>query len=198
MHGNPIKICPKCGAEYTVDALICADCDVQLVLAQEGDKKPIVPITEDEELVCIREDQVNYLREVSEHINQAGLPTFIRFLHEVPKRGPAGSVYGLFVRPDDAEAAKEIVRVHWLQGAPEDAASYEYKEQELAGVCPACSTPVPEESAECPNCGLVVKAREEIIGPGDEEEVDGYVCPSCGTEVDEDATKCPNCRAEFE
>jgi len=91
------------------------------------------------------------------------------------------------VKEDDAAAAGEVDRRYWLRGAPDEAATFEYKEQELAGVCPACSTPIPEGSAECPECGLVVNP-----------EADMATCPECDAIVGDDVSRCPNCGVEFE
>jgi RNA polymerase subunit RPABC4/transcription elongation factor Spt4 len=87
----------------------------------------------------------------------------------------------------DETAAREIDRDHWLHGAPEHASSFRYQEQELQGVCPACSSSIPEGSAECPECGLVVNP-----------EVESAACPECDAEVDDEVKQCPNCGAEFE
>jgi predicted amidophosphoribosyltransferase len=91
------------------------------------------------------------------------------------------------VKPTDLAAAKEIDRVQWLRGAPEQAASFNYEEQESKGVCPACTTPVPEGSAECPECGLMVNPDAELV-----------LCPKCDAEVGHDDSKCPKCGVEFE
>jgi hypothetical protein len=91
------------------------------------------------------------------------------------------------VTTEDETAAKEIDRVHWLRDAPEHASSYEYTGQELQGVCPACDTAVPEGTAECPECGLVVNPEAEVV-----------LCPECDTEVGHEVNKCPNCGVEFE
>jgi len=91
------------------------------------------------------------------------------------------------VKTADENAAKEIDRAHWLQGAPDHASTFKYEEQELQGVCPACSTSVPEGSAECPECGLVVNPDAEAA-----------VCPECDAEVGSEVKQCPNCGVEFE
>ena len=87
----------------------------------------------------------------------------------------------------DETAAKEIDRRHWLRGAPEHASSFIYTEQELQGVCPACSATLPQGAAECPECGLVVNPEVEIA-----------VCPDCGAEVGDEVKQCPKCGVEFE
>lgn len=78
-------------------------------------------------------------------------------------------------------------RAHWLKGAPEHAESFRYEGQELAGVCPACSTKLPANAAECPECGLAVGFEEDVV-----------LCPDCDAEVGDEVTRCPNCGAEFE
>lgn len=88
---------------------------------------------------------------------------------------------------DNAGTAREIDRRHWLRGAPEEASSFEYKEQELSGVCPACSAKIPQGSAECPECGLVVNP-----------EADMATCPECDAVVGDEVRRCPNCGCEFE
>ena len=69
---------------------------------------------------------------------------------------------------EDENAANEIDRNHWLRGAPEHAADFQYDQQAAAGVCPACSTPVPANTAECPECGLLVNPEAEKA-----------ICPEC-------------------
>jgi predicted amidophosphoribosyltransferase len=91
------------------------------------------------------------------------------------------------VKTADENAAREIDRAHWLQGAPDHASTFRYEGQELQGVCPACSTAVPKGSAECPECGLVVNPDVEVA-----------VCPECDAEVGSEVKRCPNCGVEFE
>ena len=88
---------------------------------------------------------------------------------------------------EDKTAAIEIDRNHWLRGAPEHATSFRHADQELRGVCPACSSSIPEGSAECPECGLVVNPEAEMS-----------VCPECDAKVGDEVKQCPNCGVEFE
>lgn len=76
---------------------------------------------------------------------------------------------------------------HWLRGAPEHAATFKYEEQELKGTCPACSSTIPENAAECPECGLVVNPEADVA-----------TCPDCDAVVGDEVSRCPNCGAEFE
>lgn len=87
----------------------------------------------------------------------------------------------------DEVEAREIDRVRWLKDAPDEASSFRYQEQELKGVCPACSAPITEDSAECPACGLMVNPDAEVA-----------VCPECDAQVGFEVKRCPNCGVEFE
>jgi hypothetical protein len=80
-----------------------------------------------------------------------------------------------------------VDRKYWLRGAPEEAATFQYTEQELGGVCPACATKIPPNAAECPECGLVVNPEAEMA-----------VCPECDAPVGDEVKRCPNCGVEFE
>ena len=185
MNEEPIKICSDCGAEYSHTAETCADCGGKLVPRQDYEKR-FVPLAEEEEQILIRESSIAYLRELMEHMRKTGIRAKIRF-HCQSGTCPSGTRYGLYVTTADETAAREIDRTYWLRGAPDHASSFTYAEQELRGVCPACSCTIPQGSAECPECGLVVKSDEEVA-----------TCPDCGAEVGDDVMRCPNCGAEFE
>jgi predicted amidophosphoribosyltransferase len=186
MNEEPIKICSSCGAEYSLRAEICADCGGKLVLPQDYEKR-FVPLAEAEEKILIREGPVGYLQELEAQLKKKGIRAAIRFHGGVPGTCASKTVYGLYVATDDEAAAKEIDRSCWIKGAPDHASSYKYEEQELKGICPACSCAIPEASIECPECGLMVKHDEDVA-----------TCPDCDAEVGDEVMKCPNCGAEFE
>jgi ribosomal protein L40E len=187
MKQESIKICSKCGAEYSPEALMCADCGGELIWPNEYEKR-FVPLADQEAQVLIREGSLRYLKELGGHLGTDGIRSEIRFHGEVPGACPTAKVrFGLYVPVADEAVAKEIDRRHWLHGAPEHAASFKYEEQELQGVCPACSHTLPEKAVECPECGLVVGADGEMA-----------TCPACDAEVGDEVDKCPKCGAEFE
>lgn len=186
MTEEPTKICSECGEEYSLSAEKCADCGGALVLPQDYEAR-FVPLGEEEEQTLVREGLVDYLEELRTYMNTKGIRAVIRFHRGKPGTCPSGTVYGLYVKAEDEAKAKEIDRVHWIQGAPDHASSFKYEEQELSGVCPACSTVIPEDSAECPECGLAIKYDEEVA-----------TCPDCDAEVGDEVERCPNCGAEFE
>jgi ribosomal protein L40E len=185
MNQEPVKICSNCGAEYSLRADICADCGGKLVLPQDYQKR-FVPLAEEEQIL-IREGSIGYLKELEAHLKQTGIRAAIRFHGGTPGACPSRTRYGLYVTTADEAAAKELDRAHWLRGAPDQASSFEYSEQELQGICPACSHAIREGSAECPECGLVVGADEDVA-----------TCPDCDAEVGDEVKKCPNCGVEFE
>jgi predicted amidophosphoribosyltransferase len=191
MNELPIKICPKCGEEYDIDAQVCAECGGALVFPQDFVKR-YEPPAHEEDVVLIREGSADYLKELMGHLAKQGIRAGVRLHGEAPsscstRKCAPQPIFGLYVAKTDEAAAKEVDRAHWLQGAPEEGASFTYTESELQGVCPACSTRLPEKAVECPECGLAVGVVEE-----------GAVCPDCGAEVADDATRCPKCGAEFE
>jgi predicted amidophosphoribosyltransferase len=191
MNELPIKICSKCGEEYDIEAQVCAECGGALVFPQDYVKR-YEPPAQEEEVVLVREAPFGYLKELVEHLTKQGIRAGIRFHGEAPgacstRKCAPQPVFGLYVAKTDEAAAKEVDRAHWLKGAPEEGASFTYTESELQGVCPACSTRLPEKAIECPECGLAVGSSE-----------DAATCPDCEAEVADDATRCPKCGAEFE
>ena len=186
MNEEQIKMCSKCGAEYSLQAVSCADCGGDLVSPQEYETR-FVPLSEDEDHVLVKEGSAGYLKELAGRMIRDGIRSNIRYHGGVPGSCPSGVSYGLYVATADEEAAREFIRAHWIQGAPDHATSLKYEEQELQGECPACSSKQPEKAAECPKCGLAVGFDD-----------DAAVCPDCDTPVGDDVDKCPNCGAEFE
>jgi predicted amidophosphoribosyltransferase len=187
MNEEPVKVCSTCGAEYSLRAESCADCGGKLVSPEDYEER-FEPLANEEEVVLIREGAPRYLKELAQHMTKNGIRASIAFHGGQPGSCPSGGVrFGLYVPKADHDAAKEIDRVQWLQGAPDHATSFEYKEQELQGTCPACETALPKGATECPECGLAVGFDE-----------DAATCPDCDAPVGDDVDKCPNCGAEFE
>ncbi|MEJ2722303.1 MAG: hypothetical protein P8181_14380 [bacterium] len=181
------------------------------MLPQDFEKR-FVPLDEQEEKTLIREGAVGYLQELEAHMKKNGIRAAIRFHGGVPGTCPSKTVYGLYVAAADEAAAKELDHAYWLKGAPENAKSFRYDEEKLAGTCPACASPVPEGAAECPECGLAViidgdaaarsgcdaaAARSGCDAAVNDDE-DAAECPDCGAVVGYEVKRCPNCGVEFE
>ena len=78
MNELPIKICSKCGGEYSVEAQACADCGGALVFPQDYEKHYEAPV-EEEAFVLVREAPFGYLKELLEHLTKKGVCSGIRF-----------------------------------------------------------------------------------------------------------------------
>jgi hypothetical protein len=78
MNEHPIKICPVCGAEYSPEAVTCADCGGQLVFPQEYEKRS-GPLEETDVGVLIRQGPEGYLRELGELLKKDGIRSEVRF-----------------------------------------------------------------------------------------------------------------------
>jgi hypothetical protein len=78
MAPNWIKICPKCGEEYTQEALACAECGAALVFPQQVENSAEPP-EEGESVVLIRQGTASYLRELTELLHRKGIRTDVRF-----------------------------------------------------------------------------------------------------------------------
>lgn len=186
MDYQPFKVCTACGAEYGADAVMCVDCGGSLEFrTKDGSDALLLP--EEEATFLVRADNFGYLQTLAGELGRNGIRSLVIFV--APETGSCGRppVYGLYVSDADAPRAKEIDRVRWLEGAPAEAATFTYKEQELKGVCPACETKLPEGAVECPECGLVVGEAEDVV-----------TCPECDAVVDDEMTRCPSCGTEFE
>jgi ribosomal protein L40E len=186
MSDEPIKYCTGCGAEYAPEAVECVDCGGKLAWRTKGGGNAL-QLDEADATFLIRVDSAGYLERVAGELGKEGIRSAVGLVPQDPKSCRGGVVYGLFVTDDDAARAQEIDRAYWLRHAPEQAASFKYEEQELKGICPACSTTLPENATECPECGLVVGEEEEEV-----------TCPDCDAVVGDEVSRCPNCGAEFE
>jgi hypothetical protein len=78
MDDTPVKICTYCGAEYSPEALKCAECGGKLVFSQEYEKYS-VPLEDAEAIALVRQDTADYLKELSGFLAQNGIRSAIRF-----------------------------------------------------------------------------------------------------------------------
>jgi hypothetical protein len=78
MDQDCIKICPKCGEEYSQEAITCAECGAALVFPQQYDS-PAEPPDQGEPVVLIRQGTASYLRELAELLHKKGIRTDVRF-----------------------------------------------------------------------------------------------------------------------
>jgi len=163
---DPVKVCPRCGAEYFAHVASCNACGVALV--SPGDlPKTLLPADDDEEeLVCVEEGNLDMLADSLAAIRKAGVPGSIL------KAGKAGSCsggsgYGLFVGRSLAGFAVKIIAENTERLYP---GMRESEERMEAGLCPACGADVSNGPAECPDCGLNLSGGNDGCGQD----------PSCG------------------
>ncbi len=94
---------------------------------------------------------------LSERLSQAGIAHRIEPGEEPPTGGPP--VFGVFVRAEDLDAAREIdsgFMRYQMPDLPEDYDPATPTEEAAPSddVCPACGDPVATGDSECPGCGL--------------------------------------------
>jgi hypothetical protein len=78
MNEEQMKICSQCGAEYALEAMVCADCGGALVFPGQY-KERSIPVAEEEEAVLIRQGTADYLRELDALLKRSGIRTAIQF-----------------------------------------------------------------------------------------------------------------------
>ncbi len=149
----PSKICPECRVEYVHTALECSDCHVALVVPEE------LPARDDRladlrELTPIRVESGSWISRLAERLREERIPHRVEAA-EAPTGRHSGPQYALFVRAEDAEAARavdtEVLRreLPELSELPDAPATVDSEE-----ACPACGSAVSPDEAECPDCGL--------------------------------------------
>lgn len=155
----PPKVCPECREEYMHQAQTCVDCDVPLVLEGDLGGAPAPPaFPPAAELEVVRSASVGWSTGLSERLSAAGIAHRIEAGEAPATGGP--SVFGVFVRAEDLDAAREIDAGFMRTQMPDlpegfDPASLtEEDAAPAADTCPACGDPVAEAVSECPGCGL--------------------------------------------
>ncbi len=146
---DPVKVCPRCGAEYFPHVVYCNACGMALVFPEDLPKTPL-PADGEEELVCVEEGGLDMLAEALAALRKAGVKGSIL------KSGKTGSCsgsggYGLFVGRSLAPHAVELIEENTERlypGMREAGARLD------AGLCPACGADISNGPAECPDCGL--------------------------------------------
>ena len=150
--------CPQCESEFVPSATRCAECDVALVPESELGAAPVDEMPPIEELVCVRAASLGWAQGLSERLAAAGISHRIEVAHDDEEDGSvrrpgANLPYGVYVLPVDATGAAEV-----------DAAFTEYQIPDMPteggdvsdDACPACGTQITPETAECPECGIVL------------------------------------------
>lgn len=152
--------CPACRAEYLWTATTCVECDVALVAENALDEAAVDDLPPVAQLVCIRAAAVGWCQALSERLVEAGISHRIEVTADDEEDGSvrrpgANLPYGVYVRPEDVEAATAVDAAYMrsqIPDLPETGGGAEVDAQS----CPACGEAVTADTEECPECGLAL------------------------------------------
>ncbi len=154
------KLCPECRGEYRLEALRCAECDVELVApeALEAQEQEAEAFPAASELACVRVAPLAWVRALSEALQQQGVAHRVEpATEEDAPEGQRPEVFGnaalfaLYVRDAQHAVAAEVDAGIAAQLLPDEAPVLGEGDQDA---CPACGTALSADAAECPECGL--------------------------------------------
>ena len=155
------RFCPACRAEYLWTATTCAECGVALVAADALEAVTEEGLPAISELVCVRAASVGWARALSQRLAEAGISHRIEVAHDLGEDGSerrpgANLPFGVYVLPEDAEAAAEV-DAEFMQSQLPDLARDSALAASAAELehCPACGADT-GAAAECPDCGLAL------------------------------------------
>jgi hypothetical protein len=159
MSSAEYQVCPECRVEYNLSAQHCVDCRVELIpphaLAPELEAEELPPAAE---LTCIRVAPLAWMRALSGALTQEGVAH--RVEPAQPEAAPEGQrpdvfgdgdLFGLYVRDEHADVARQLDGTMAAQLIPEEAPELQEGEEDA---CPACGTPLTSQDVACPDCGL--------------------------------------------
>lgn len=152
--------CPECRAEYLPTATVCVECGVPLVSEGALSEHAVDDLPPVSELVCIRASAVGWARALSEQLVEAGISHRIEVAHDdsedgTDRRPGANLPFGVYVRPEDAEAAAAVDAAFMRSQIP-DLEHGDPSRDTDGEACPACGAVTPAGASECPDCGLAL------------------------------------------
>jgi hypothetical protein len=151
--------CPECRGEFLATATQCSECGVSLVPASELERHASGAMPPVEELVCVRASSVGWAQALSERLAEAGISHRIEVTHDDSEDGSvrrpgANLPFGVYVRPEDSEAA-EAVDAEFMRSQLPDLETGEEPSDD-PDACPACGARAEAGAEECPDCGLAL------------------------------------------
>jgi hypothetical protein len=155
------KVCPSCRGEFQNWVARCPDCDVALELGADAPPPPAADeLPPARELTCIERGDPRALHEIAEHLQAEGLSCRIASYppdEKIRLGGQRGTgvatIFGLYVRPGDAEAATRV-RTRLVRETLPESVGHEVVAGTELSECPACGEPLAETARECAACGL--------------------------------------------
>jgi len=154
------KICPECRVEYRPDAEVCADCRVPLVHANAAlAEETLADFPPASELECVRVAPVAWMEALAQGLQERGVTLRVERARaeDAPEGqradifGDIAQLFGLYVRSEDLELARELDASIAAQLVPEESEALEEGEVED---CPACGAALSADALECGDCGL--------------------------------------------
>jgi ssDNA-binding Zn-finger/Zn-ribbon topoisomerase 1 len=151
--------CPECEGEFVATALACPDCGVALVTAAALEQREVESLPPASELVCVRAASVGWAQALSGLLAEEGIPHRIEAAsedgEEVSRRPGVTLPYGVYVRAQDVEKAREIDTAFMKSQIPDLPDDHELAAPDAEG-CPACGETLAPDASECPECGLAL------------------------------------------
>ncbi len=152
--------CPGCRGEFRPGLEWCASCDMALVSEQPDDdpfrtKDNMAAYLQGKELEPLVTANQELLLQLQRKLANQRIATVISTESEQTR---AMGRFMLLCQTSEIVRAREYFGDEW--GQLVEAEGLEVNELSAEN-CPACSTPVPADAEECPECGLFVGRLEE-------------------------------------
>jgi hypothetical protein len=112
----------------------------------------IQAIAPGEELQLLRSAQLPWIHSLAERLDESGIPREVKPMDE---RRASDSTWAVYVREADLARAREVDRDVMREVMPDLPEDFDPSTLDTSR-CPACSEPVLEGMAECPECGLAL------------------------------------------
>ena len=161
----PPKFCPSCRGEFLHSATVCEQCDVELVEEGNLPDESESGFPPDSELVCVRVADSGWSLGLAELLKENQIPHRVG----IADAGGAKQVYGVFVLPEDIEAARALDADHARREMPDLPEGFDPRDMmtgpaaegdTLEDACPACGDALDPAAEECAGCGLVLRISE--------------------------------------
>jgi hypothetical protein len=154
------KVCPECRVEYRLSAEVCVDCRVPLVHAEVlPAEEALAEFPPADQLACVRVAPLAWIQALSMGLQEQGVTLRVERARaedapdgqRADNFGDVGQLFGLYVRSEKLELARELDGSIAALLLPEDSAPLEEGEVDA---CPACGDVLAADALECPGCGL--------------------------------------------
>lgn len=153
------KICPDCSCDYLAHVESCLDCGTPLLSREEHrrrqEERQRLREAALEEAVSLRQGELQWLEELHAVLLDSRISS--KILADPNCGKGCRPVWHLLVSRRDAERAHHRLEEYFSEIHPE---ARETQERMSQGQCPACGTSVSPDTAECPDCGLVLLVIE--------------------------------------